>query len=55
MAGESATPFRTVIGLEVHVQLQTRTKLFAVVALSLGDQLTHPLAQYVLGCLACFP
>jgi aspartyl-tRNA(Asn)/glutamyl-tRNA(Gln) amidotransferase subunit B len=35
---QAATVFEPVIGLEIHVQLKTRTKMFCSCALSFGEE-----------------
>ncbi|MCY2946654.1 MAG: Asp-tRNA(Asn)/Glu-tRNA(Gln) amidotransferase subunit GatB [Planctomycetota bacterium] len=55
MAGESATPFRTVIGLEVHVQLQTRTKLFCGCSTEFGKPANSSTCPVCIGMPGVLP
>jgi Asp-tRNA(Asn)/Glu-tRNA(Gln) amidotransferase B subunit len=44
----AATEYEAVIGLEIHVQLSTRTKMFCSCELSFGDEPNvHTCAQVV--------
>lgn len=55
MAGDSTTPFQTVIGLEVHVQLQTRTKLFCGCSTAFGKPANSSTCPVCIGMPGVLP
>jgi aspartyl-tRNA(Asn)/glutamyl-tRNA(Gln) amidotransferase subunit B len=51
----TAVPYTTVIGLEVHVQLQTRTKLFCGCATTFGSPPNTQVCPTCLGLPGSLP